>query len=181
MTLCIEVAGAADLTAIARVNVLAFEEFSGTMAADHWAAMKAQVSLPRVEQLAEFAQFFVIRHQGPIVGSIAYCPPGRSRAPIPSAWASILLLAVAPGHRDRRLGRTLIDTCMQRARDDRAPAVGLYTSASMTTAHHLYEQAGFQRVDELPPRHGLRYFLYRHTLDAHHHEHKPGTDDERPP
>ena len=162
----IEPACAADYPTIAAVNVAAFEQFSSAMDPHHWASMKNNISLDRVQVLAEFAQFFVCRMQGDIIGSVAYCPPGRSRDPIPSGWASILLLAVAPSHRGLRIGQALVSICLQRARNDLAVSMGLYTSELMTAAHRLYEQAGFQRIGDLPPRNGLNYFLYQHQTDS---------------
>ena len=162
----VEPACAADYPAIATVNVAAFEQFSGAMEPHHWASMRNNISLDRVQALAEYAQFFVCRIQGDIVGSVAYCSPGQSRDPIPSDWASILLLAVAPSHRGKCIGQALVSICMQHARKDLALSVGLYTSALMTAAHHLYEQAGFQRICELPRRNGLNYFLYQHQAES---------------
>jgi len=81
-------------------------------------------------------------------------------------WASIVLLAVAPRHRRRGIARALLRECIRRARDDDAPAVGLFTSELMTGAAELYRSLGFREDRELPRRYGVRYWRLRLELPA---------------
>ena len=151
-----------DFTAIAAVNLDAYQEFSDRMTDDGWKGMQA--NLGNVQSVAGRSRFLVVRSGGGIVGSVAYCPSGKSVDPIPLGWASILLLAVRPDHRGCGIGRALTSACLALARSERAEVAGLFTSELMTAAQRLYEGPGFRRVCEIPRRHGLRYFLYRLEL-----------------
>jgi ribosomal protein S18 acetylase RimI-like enzyme len=159
----IEEATAADVLAIADLNVAAYREFARRLGADAWGAMEK--NLRGVARLTGWAKFLVVRTPRALAGSVGYCPPGKSDPTVfEPDWASIVLLAVSPRHRRRGIGRALIRDCIRRARDDRAPAVGLFTSEIMTGAAALYRSLGFQEDRELPPRYGVRYSRLRLEL-----------------
>lgn len=52
-----------------------------------------------------------------------------------------------------------------RAKQDRAKAVGLYTSEIMTAARQMYTSLGFKQERELPSMLGLCYWLYLLPLE----------------
>ena len=155
----VSLAHTSDFDAIAALNVEAYREFADRMSPDGWHGMEA--SLRTVEARARSAQFFVVRDQGAVVGSVGYCPAGKGNPEIfPLDWAGVLLLAVAPTHRGRGIARTLVSACIQYARNDSAHVIGLFTSELMTAAQQLYESLGFRRERELPSRPVLRYWRY---------------------
>lgn len=159
----ISVAQPADFDAIAHLNVEAFREFADRLSPDGWRGMETRVR--DIEGRAASSRFFVLRSQGTIVGSVGYCPPGKTNPEIfPIDWAAVLLLVVAPSHRGRGMARELVSACIACAREDAAQAIGLFTSEVMTAAQRLYESMGFRHDIELPPRHGLRYWRYRLDL-----------------
>lgn len=162
MGFVVEDAKRPDLRAIASLNVASYEQFGRGLAAEEWQRMLDNLSRP--EPVAERAAFIVIRDKDALVGSVAYCPPGRSIDPIPKDWASVLLLAVDPDHRQRGYGEALVRECLRRAAADGAAVIGLYTSEAMEAAQHLYSCMGFARECELPRRYGMRYFRYRLPL-----------------
>jgi len=161
----IEEATAADVLAIADLNVAAYREFARRLGPDPWAAMEK--NLRGVARLTGWAKFLVVRTPRGLAGSVGYCAPGRSDPTVfEPAWSSIVLLAVSPRHRRRGIGRALVRDCIRRARDDQAPAVGLFTSEIMTGAGQLYRSLGFLEDRELPPRYGVRYARLRLELPA---------------
>ena len=165
MTRRIEEATAADLLALAELNVAAYHEFAKTLGPPAWRAMEK--NLRGVARLTGWARFLVVRSGGRLAGSVGYCPPGKSDAAVfEPEWASIVLLAVSPQHRRRGVARDLVRECIRWARDDGAPAVGLFTSDIMTGARELYRGLGFHEDRELPPRYGVRYWRLRLELPA---------------
>ena len=165
MSRTIDEATAADVLAIAELNVAAYREFAKRLGPSAWQAMEK--NLRGVARLTGWAKFLVVRTQRGLAGSVGYCPPGRSDAAVfEPQWASIVLLAVSPRHRRHGVGRMLVRDCIRRARDDRAPAIGLFTSELMTAAAELYRSLGFREDRELPPRYGVRYRRLRLELPA---------------
>ena len=159
----IDNATARDFPLIGNLNVAAYREFAPRIAPAAWRTM--QTNLRMVESTAQRATFLIARLGPEIVGSVAYCPAGKSDPAIfPPDWASLLLLAVAPQHRGSGIATELVTRCLQRARADGTLTVGLFTSELMTTAHRLYERLGFKLAGEIPRRYGLKYWRYQFTL-----------------
>lgn len=69
-----------------------------------------------------------------------------------------------PAQRGRGLGKRLLATALDRARQDGARVVRLDTSERMEAARHLYEAHGFRRVPGDAPRQGQQRLLYELTL-----------------
>jgi ribosomal protein S18 acetylase RimI-like enzyme len=152
-------ATASDYDAIADVSLAAYKEYAQKLEAENWQKMKQ--SLLAVNEITSSARFLVAEVDQSIVGSLAYYPPGSSNPKFfTSQWASLRLLAVAPNHRGRGIGKLLTKEAIARAKQDRAEVLGLYTSEIMTTAQRMYSNLGFKRDKELPPMLGLRYWLY---------------------
>jgi ribosomal protein S18 acetylase RimI-like enzyme len=94
----IEEATAADILAIADLNVAAYREFARRLGADAWGAMEK--NLRGVARLTGWAKFLVVRTPRGLAGSVGYCAPGKSDpAVFEPGWSSIVLLAVSPQHR----------------------------------------------------------------------------------
>lgn len=157
MTAIIRMAIPDDFTAMELLLVEAYQEYAASLPPAAWEQMR--VGLAAVERLASSATFLVAEDNHELVGSVAYYPPGMSDPRLfPRHWASLRLLAVAPAHRGRGLGRRLTEACVARAREDGAQEIGLHTSELMQTARQLYERLGFRAAGELPPMFGLCYW-----------------------
>ena len=150
--------------AIAALNIAAYREFSKGLTDETWTRMRSNLSA--IDKVSERAVFLIVPIDGKLAGSVAYCPPGNSLDPIPSDWASILLLAVSPDDRGDGIGRELVRACIDLARADEAQTIGLFTSELMTAARQLYLSQGFSEDCQLSQRLGLRYWRYR--LDLNH-------------
>ncbi len=154
-----------DFDAIADLNVAAFAQFEPSLDPTSWLDMLK--NLRNVDERARTTEFFVCRDGGEIVGSVGYCPAGKSNPNIFSAdMASVVLLVVHPRHRGNGLGAALTAACIARAREDKAGALGLFTSELMQPAQHVYRKLGFHLESELPARYGVRYFRYVLPLAA---------------
>lgn len=160
----IQTAAPHHFCAIAELNIEAYREYASDLLPEAWTAMQA--NLLAIASVAQRAVFLVALIEEELAGSVAYGSPGNSREPIPSAWASILLLAVSPRYRRRGIARALMQVCIQRAQDEQAQTIGLFTSEGMTTAHQLYQSLGFCLDSEIPQRHGRRYWRYRLDLSS---------------
>ncbi|QFZ93412.2 GNAT family N-acetyltransferase [Synechococcus elongatus] len=155
----IEIARKDDLAAIAALTVKAYEEFAPKLACGAWEMM--QQNLQNIEAKSKIAEFLLYRQDDRIVGSVAYCPAGKSDPVIfESNMASVLLLAVCPEFRGQGIAKALTQACIERARRDGAAAIALFTSELMQSAQHLYCDLGFIQDIELPRRYGVRYFRF---------------------
>jgi GNAT superfamily N-acetyltransferase len=146
-----------DRDSVNRTALAAFAQYEGEY--DDWAAFSAGIG--RMADLADGAELVVAERDAQVIGAVAYIGPGRASNPVfPDAWSVIRLFVVAPGHRGLGVGRRLVEACLQAARRDQAPAVGLHTSPIMASALRLYGALGFQRDSDLPPIKGVPYGRY---------------------
>lgn len=155
----LRIATVADFDSITDISVAAYREYATQLTAENW--QKMQHSLSNVVSTANTANFMVAEVEGVIVGAIAYYPPGKSNPRFfGDCWASLRLLAVAPNYRGQGIGKLLTKAGINKARQDNAEGIGLYTSEAMITAQKMYTSLGFKRERELPSMLGWRYWIY---------------------
>lgn len=78
--------------------------------------------------------------------------------------AGIRMLAVAPAAQGRGVGTALVGACVARAVAERRTRLSLHTMEAMTTAHRIYERAGFRRAPERDWT-GENYSLIAYVLE----------------
>jgi GNAT superfamily N-acetyltransferase len=87
---------------------------------------------------------------GGLLGGVTYVPgPGPLGEFEDEGDAGIRMLAVAPAAHRRGVGRRLVESCIDRARQDGRSRIVLHTSPAMVAAHALYGSMGFVRAADL--------------------------------
>lgn len=158
----IEEATAEDRIAIAHLNVWSYREFSNEIGAEVWPGMVK--NLTAIAQAAETATFLVVREEDGLLGSVAYRPPGWALPPLPVAWASIDLLAVAPNARNEGVAQAMVQACLDRAAADGADVIGATVDGLMTGAQGLFSGLGFHKEQGLGKRGARPYWMFRKEL-----------------
>jgi ribosomal protein S18 acetylase RimI-like enzyme len=95
--------------------------------------------------------FVALDDAGTLLGGVTYVPgPERDMSEFsdPDA-AGIRMLAVDPSAQRTGAGRALVETCLQRARDQGRRRVILHSTPAMTVAQGIYRRLGFERAAEL--------------------------------
>ena len=159
----IRTADAIDLQALDDVVRRAYAEYEDDF--PDWTPALRGTGL--MTQLARDAEILAATLDDTVSGGVGYVAPGRARAPcFPAEWAVLRLMAVDPACRGRGVAGALVQECARRAREDRAPVLGLYTSPAMKIAVAMYRRAGFQYRETLAPVMGMPCHLYALTLKA---------------
>jgi len=85
-----------------------------------------------------------------LLGCVTFVPDSSSpwAEALEPDEAAIRMLGVDPAAQGRGAGADLVDACIERARTLGRGAVFLHSTPWMTSAHRLYERAGFQRVPD---------------------------------
>lgn len=80
----------------------------------------------------------------------------------------IRMLAVAPAHQNRGIGRALVLACQDYARRHHYHTIVLSSQFNMTCAHHLYEDLGFTPVPERywEPLVGMKVMVWAWTIPS---------------
>jgi GNAT superfamily N-acetyltransferase len=156
--LVIRVADDSDIEPARVVLKAAYAEYESAFPAANWAPYLADIL--DLEGRADASILVVAELDGRVVGCVSYFPSGAKAAypsdavsaHWPPEWSAFRLLAVDPSARGAGVGRRLTIACIERAREQSAPAVGLHTTAPMGVARAMYERMGFERA----PRYDFR-------------------------
>lgn len=162
-SLVIAPATSKDYKQIEALNLRAYGELEDALSARAWQRLINDLS--DVSFQARSAHFWVIRSDSDLVGSIAYAAPGMSDSGlVPPSWAAFLSLAVDPAWRRQGIATQLVQSCIDLAKQDGAPAIGLFTSDLMLPAQRLYRSLGFTRHADLGIINTMRYWRYGKAL-----------------
>lgn len=86
---------------------------------------------------------------GGVLGAVAFVLPGSTYAQLAGdREAEFRMLVVDPAARRRGVGAALVGACVDRARAVGCTTLRLSTQAEMSSAHRLYERAGFRRTPD---------------------------------
>lgn len=131
-------------------RLAAYSPFEQLIPALHWEFLKKTLLSDSFK--GPGVRVFVAEVHGSIAGSIVLFP-AESKA---YEWderalqhPEIRMLAVGPGQRSQGVGKALVSYCIDQAKKDGAPFVGLHTADFMANAMQLYTSFGFERVPAL--------------------------------
>ena len=133
-----------EMPLVAGLTLLAYAEFSAQLPPGAWA--QYQADLLDVGSRVDAGTILVAEVDGLVVGAVCYMPSAGSVAGVPRGYAFIRTLAVPPSARHRGVGRALTKACVDRAREEARPGIGLQTSDLMVAARSLYRELGFSEV-----------------------------------
>lgn len=160
----------ADIEAARDVLRSSYVEYETAFPAENWAPYLADIL--DLEGRAPESELLVAELDGRLVGCVSYFPPGSKASypsdsfsePWPSDWAAFRLLGVDPSSRGHGVGRLLTEVCIERARAQGAPALGLHTTAPMSVARAMYERMGFDRAPRFDFRPAAEVLVEAYTL-----------------
>lgn len=116
------------------------------------------------------AEVLVAVESHEVIGTVTYVPGAASRLAEfgEPRSAGVRMLAVAPGIRNRGIGRALVKACIERAAASGCERLVLHTAHWMDDVQRLSARLGFERVPALDrePEPGLHLKAYRYWLDA---------------
>lgn len=75
------------------------------------------------------------------------------------------MVAVNPKYRGHGISKKLTQNCIVYATKNGETTIALHTSEFMNAARYIYESLGFERIKELEPLFGKRYWLYQLELN----------------
>jgi ribosomal protein S18 acetylase RimI-like enzyme len=168
--LVVRIAGEDSFGSARRVLRAAYSEYESAFPAENWTAYLQDIL--DLEGRGDASELLIAERDGQLVGCVSYFPPG-SKASYPSDsyserwpedWSAIRLLAVDPEVRGGGVGRRLTDACIDRARAQEAPTLGLHTTAPMAIARAMYERMGFERAPRFDFRPGPTVLVEAYAL-----------------
>jgi GNAT superfamily N-acetyltransferase len=134
-----------EFDAAGRVTLEAYAHLPGAHMTDEYAT-----ELVDVRRRAAEAVVLVAVDGDAVVGVVTYVPNSSSpwAEDVRDGEAGIRMMAVSPAAQGRGFGGALVTACVGRARAEGRTGLFLHSTPWMTTAHRIYERAGFKRVPE---------------------------------
>ena len=169
-SITIRVAREQDVEAARSILGKAYGEYESFFPAENWVPYLADIL--DLEGRAEASELMVAELDGELVACVSYFPPGAKMSypsdsfseHWPVEWSAFRLLAVDPSARGKGVGRLLTEACIERARTEGAPALGLHTTQPMAVARAMYERMGFERAPRFDFRPGPEVLVEAYRL-----------------
>jgi predicted N-acetyltransferase YhbS len=171
MSLVVRPARPEEYPQVGRVTADAYRADGLLDSADHPVESTYEAQLTDAARRAREAELWVAAgEEGEILGTVTWCPPGSPWRQLAQRddQAEFRMLSVAPAGRRRGVGRTLVEACLSRARQDRMSEVVIWSHPLMTGAHALYLRLQFEQAFDLDgsPAPGVHLWGFRLRLSA---------------
>jgi ribosomal protein S18 acetylase RimI-like enzyme len=160
--------GIEDFEALKQLGILAYSPFERDLEKEHWHQLKAYLHDEcSLKELIKKSTVWVYEDNSQIVGMAFLLGSGNGTHIFSNDTAYIRMVGVNPSYRGRGIAKQLTQQCIAHTKQNGETGLELHTSEFMEVARHLYESLGFERVKELSPIFGKRYWLYRlKTIDS---------------
>lgn len=153
-----------DLNQIKELANASYGQYASVLTPENWNRLNASINDDKTfSGLLEQSVAFVCTDNEKVVGMAFLIPSGNATDVFQDDWSYIRMVGVHPEYTGRGIAKKLTALCIQKAKDLQEKTIALHTSEFMDAARHVYEQAGFKVLKEIPSRLGKRYWLY--TLD----------------
>jgi ribosomal protein S18 acetylase RimI-like enzyme len=154
-----------DLPQLIALGLISYGQFKDMIGEDAWKKMSDHIrSEEKLKALLTISRCFVCMDATKMVGMAHIIPSGNPWEIFKTEWSYIRMVGVDPVYGGKGIAQTLTKMCIQHAKDLNEKTIALHTSEFMDAARHIYEKNGFKRTEEIEPRYGKRYWLYRLEL-----------------
>lgn len=151
-----------DLERLKQLAIKSWSQFERHLSSENWNNLSSSLkeNATYTELLNKSTCFVCTTAIAEIIGMVFLVPSGIPNEIYDKEWSSIRFLTVDPDFAGQGIGKNLVTTCIEMAKQNGEKIIALHTSEMMTRARHLYESLGFQIVREIDQRLGKRYWLY---------------------
>mgnify|MGYP002628292279 CR=1 FL=1 len=155
----------ADKAQLKALAVLSYGQFEQVLTQENWEILNTNLKADSsYSGILEIAKCFVCESENNIIGVAYIVPSGNPTQVFDAAWSYIRMVGVNPAFRGNGIAEKLTQHCIDYARHHDEQIVALHTSEFMDSARGLYERMGFERIREIDPLFGKRYWLYQLKL-----------------
>ncbi|MEL6252257.1 MAG: GNAT family N-acetyltransferase [Bacteroidota bacterium] len=154
-----------DSEALRKLAMISYGQFEEVLSEKNWSILNKNLSsVDAYSSMLKIAHCFLCESEGSIIGVAYLVPSGNPTEIFDTHWSYIRMVGVDPGFRGKGIARKLTKMCIAYAKQSKEEIIALHTSEFMNAARHLYESLGFERIKELNPIFGKRYWLYQMKL-----------------
>ena len=157
---------AIDIQQLVQLGVAAYGPYQRVMEEAHAKQLLENISGEATYyELLKMSTLFTCRSENKLAGMAYYVSSGHPTDIYDASWSYIRFLTVDPQFSGLGVAKRLTKMCIDKSTLTGEHTIALHTSEFMDAARHIYEQAGFIRLKEIPRRFGKRYWLYTMGLN----------------
>lgn len=155
-----------DVEQLRALGILAYGQFKDILTPENWEIMNVLLGTGiSYQELLDKSAAFVCETQNCIIGMAYLIPSGNPTDIFQEDWCYIRMVGVNPAYEGNGIGKKLIQMCIEYAKETQEKTIALHTSEFMDSARHIYESLGFERIHEIAPRFGKKYWIYKLQLN----------------
>lgn len=154
-----------DKEQLKRLGLISYGQFKNVLTDDNWNKLNQFLTDENsYRDLLRKSKCFVCENDGLIIGMAYIIPKGNPTDIFQEDWCYIRMVGVHPDFAGKGIGKKLTQMCIEHAKATDEKIMALHTSEFMYAARHIYEKIGFIQMQELEPRLGKKYWLYKLKL-----------------
>ncbi len=155
-----------DLQQIKELAILEWTQFKNVLTLENWEKLYNTLADDKTyaDLLIQSDSFICENDENEIIGFGFLVSSGNPTDIYNDKQSYIRFITVSKKYSGQNIGKTITERCIKKAKENGEQFVALHTSEVMHAARHIYEKLGFKVISELPPRLGIKYWLYELKL-----------------
>ena len=150
-----------DKDQLKNLGIISYGQFSDVLGPENWTILNNFLNdEEKLIELMSISKCYVCVHQNKIIGMAHIIPSGNPWHFFKAEWSYIRMVGVDPEFGGKGIAKQLTSMCIEFAKNKNEKVIALHTSEFMDAARHIYENLGFEKVEELEKRYNKRYWLY---------------------
>jgi ribosomal protein S18 acetylase RimI-like enzyme len=151
-----------DLKKIKELAIAEWTQFKNVLTPENWEKLYNTLTNEQnyADLLKQSDSFVYENDQNEIIAFAFLVPSGNPTDIYNNQQSYIRFVTASQKYSGQKIGQTLTEKCIQKAKENGEKYVALHTSEMMDTARYIYEKLGFKIVKELELRLGKKYWLY---------------------
>ena len=151
-----------DLKQIKELSISEWSQFRSELTPENWEKLYNTLNNDKTytDLLKQSDSFVYENDQNEIIAFAFLVPSGNPTDIYSDQQSYIRFVTASQKYSGQKIGQTLTEKCIQKAKENGEKFVALHTSEMMNTARHIYDKLGFKIIKELEPRLGKIYWLY---------------------
>jgi ribosomal protein S18 acetylase RimI-like enzyme len=155
-----------DIPQIIDLGLISYGQYKTHMTEENMQKMMKSISdADNWKDILSKSKGFLCVKDEKIIGMAFLISSGNPWDIFPAEWSYIRMVGVHPAYEGNGIAKALTRMCIDHAKTAGENTIALHTSEVMPAARHIYEGFGFRILHEVPPRLGVRYWVYTLNLD----------------
>lgn len=151
-----------DLKQIKELAITEWTQFKNVLTPENWMSLFNTLTDEKnyTDLIRQSDSFVYENDQNKIIGFGFLVASGNPTDIYNDQQSYIRFITADSRYRGQKIGQSLTEKCIQKAKENGEKYVALHTSEMMDSARYIYEKLGFKIIKELEPRLGKKYWLY---------------------